>query len=495
MSGPADPTWHREREKQIVEHVQKLLGDERLRIETTGGRKHAIMLGRDVMPSDREVDLKRMMMQKGIHDYAVQGRMPLGREVSVTLRKRRFFVFWSIVGDMKVVCISPWQDLLEGHEPRPADVSDVKAVLERLHKFHGVPQTVVLVSTSGFTESARDLAEQRGQQIAILAEPAASGGWRVKGPAGEEDLLGLIDPEEDDQKRQRVREQIDKAKVELLSGGVSAEKIAQRTDLPLRMVEDEVKSYAKEHGLSARKLDGALLLFREGSGLGSPARNGGSDMPFIERLKSLFSMKGETEKKITLLSERRAALSRQRDQSFEEMAALETQETQLKDEFKNTTSNLTKKRLTSQLLQLRKDLERRQQVLGMLNQQINVVSTHLHNLELVQQGSSAKLPDSEELAEDAAKAEEVMAELQASYEVAGSVAAAGPSGMSEEEQALFEELEKEMNPAKAETPAEKTPAQGAATKTPTEKAPVVAAEPPAVPGSAAKAKERQAEMG
>ena len=37
-------------------------------------------------------------------------------------------------------------------------------------------------------------------------------------------------------------------------------------------------------------------------------------------------------------------------------------------------------------MQLRKDLERRQQLLGMLNQQINVVSTHLHNLELVQQG-------------------------------------------------------------------------------------------------------------
>ena len=60
-----------------------------------------------------------------------------------------------------------------------------------------------------------------------------------------------------------------------------------------------------------------------------------------------------------------------------------------------------------------------------------------------------------------------------------------------EEQALFEELEKEMNPAKTEpASAGKTPA-----RTPAEKAPVVAAEPPPVPGSPAKVKERQAELG
>ena len=41
-------------------------------------------------------------------------------------------------------------------------------------------------------------------------------------------------------------------------------------------------------------------------------------------------------------------------------------------------------------------------LIGVLNQQINVVSTHLHNLELVQQGQTARLPDSEEMASDVA---------------------------------------------------------------------------------------------
>ena len=104
---------------------------------------------------------------------------------------------------------------------------------------------------------------------------------------------------------------------------------------------------------------------------------------------------------------------------------------------------VTKRRVTSQLVQLRKDIERRQQLIGVLNQRINVVSTHLHNLELVRQDEHAKLPDSEEIANDAAAAEEMLAQLQADNEVAESVGGIATTGMSDEEQALFEELEQE----------------------------------------------------
>src|SRR5208283_3419186 len=113
------------------------------------------------------------------------------------------------------------------------------------------------------------------------------------------------------------------------------------------------------------------------------------------------------------------------------------QEEALRRQFKEATGSITKKRVTSQLLQMRKDIERRQQLLSVLNQQINVVSTHLHNLELQRQGETARLPDSEEMAADAAAAEEVLAELQAGNELADSVGAMH-GGMSEEEQALYD---------------------------------------------------------
>ena len=179
-------------------------------------------------------------------------------------------------------------------------------------------------------------------------------------------------------------------------------------------------------------------------------------MPLIDRIRSLFARKGENEKKIAFLSERRAALSQQRDRAYEEITALEGKDNELRDQFKQARAPLTKRRITSQLVQLRKDIERRQQMIGVLNQQVNVVSTHLHNLELSQQGQVANLPDSEEIAADAAAAEEMLAQLQADNELADSVSgvSTATAGMTEEEQALFEELEKESAgeaaPAKAE---------------------------------------------
>jgi hypothetical protein len=81
--------------------------------------------------------------------------------------------------------------------------------------------------------------------------------------------------------------------------------------------------------------------------------------------------------------------------------------------------------------------------LSVLNQQINVVGTHLHNLELVRQGTTANLPDADEMTADAVKAEEVLAELEAVGEIAGTSAPSGMSGMTAEEKALFDELEAE----------------------------------------------------
>ena len=166
-------------------------------------------------------------------------------------------------------------------------------------------------------------------------------------------------------------------------------------------------------------------------------------MPLIDRVKALFARKGDSEKKIAFLAERRAALSLQRDRAYEEMGVLEQQEAALKRQFKEAAGAVTKRRVTSQMLQLRKDLERRQQLLSVLNQQVDVVSTHLHNLELVQQGQTAKLPDTEEITADAVKAEEMLAQLEADTELTGSVGQIATAGMTDEEKALFDELERE----------------------------------------------------
>jgi hypothetical protein len=447
MKNSPDPSVHREREKELIRHVERLLDDDRLRIDTTRGRRPVKSFIPEVSRSDKGVELKRTMSEMGKPDRELEKRMPVGESLEVVVSKKKWIFFREPVGRLEVVCISPTKKLLAGESPEPMGLAELNKVLrENPPPVKSVPTTLVVMSTSGFTREAHELAERRADRTLIMVEPNDAGGWSVTGPVETKALVDLFDPEAEGQKRDRVREAIETSRTELLTGGVAADRVVARTQLPIQLVEAELKAYAKEHaGLVAKRLDGRVVLFQEGSS--SPAAAGGdaggSDMPFIDKVKSLFARKGENEKKIAFLSERKAALSQQRDRAYEDINSLEGKEEDLRRQFKDSSSAITKRRVTTQLLQLRKDIERRHQLVSVLNQQVNVVSTHLHNLELVQQGQVAKLPDSDEIATDAAKAEEVLAELEASNELAGSVGAMTLSGLTAEEQALYEELEKE----------------------------------------------------
>ena len=441
----ADPAVHRQCEQDFVAHVMALVDDPRLRIDTVRGRRPVNGPPKPaVVQSDRAVDLKRLMAEVHRPDRDLQHRMPVGASVDVTLQQSRFLVLKSPVGRLYAVCTSPTRTLLADGTPQPLRPAEVLKILGDVPKGPAVPTTVVLMSTSGFTTDAHELAERRPDRTVILVEPNKAGGWTVHGPLETKALADLFDPEADDSKRSRVAEEVDAAVAELAGAGLASDKIAGRTQLPLPLVEAELRAYAKGHpGLVAKRLDGRVVLFREGSV--PPAATsavGGGEMPLLDRMKTLFARRGEHEKKISFLSERRAALMQQRDRSYDDIGTFEQQEVKLRDEFKAAPSDLTKRRITGQLLQLRKDIERRQQLQQVLNQQINIVSTHLHNLELVRQGKGAKIPDHEEVAADAARAEEMLAGLQADSELANSVGGVSLAGMSDEEQALYAELER-----------------------------------------------------
>jgi len=442
----ADPAVHRQIELDFVRHVEQLLDDDRLRVDTTSGRRPVASMLKYVQRSDHSVDLKRIMSDMRKPDRELQHQMPVGETLEINLLKRKLWVFRQVVGRLKVLCVSPTRTLLAAETPQPLKPGEVSKILGEIPaSVGGVPSTIVLMSTSGFTIEAHELAERRADRTVIMAEPNKAGGWAVFGPVETKALVDLFDPEAEESKRNRVREEVEAVSSELVGAGISTEKISAKTQLPLQLVESELKNYAKAHpGLVAKRLDGRVVLFREGSVPPSAtSASGGGEMPLIDRIKTLFARKGENEKKIAFLSERRTALMQQRDRSYDDITTLEKQEGKLRAEFKEATGDITKRRVTGQLLQLRKDIERRQQLLTVLNQQVNIVSTHLHNLELVQQGHSAKLPDSEEVASDAAKAEEMLAGLEADAELAGSIGTITNTGMSAEEQALYDELERE----------------------------------------------------
>lgn len=493
MNSSPDPSLHRQREQRLVEHVQRLLDDERFRLDTTKGAKSVVTLVRDVGRFDGGVELKRLMSDLGLPDRELQSRMPLGEGIEVTLSQKKWFFLKEVVGRLRVVCTSPTRQLLKGETPEPLDTGALNKLLAaQPPSLGGVPQTVLVMSTSGFTLEAHELADRRADRTVVLVEPNGAGGWTVTGPTEIKSLTDLLDPEREEDKRRRVRQHIEANQHELAGSGLAGDRVAAKTQLSPQWVEAELKAYARANpGLQAKRLDGRMVLFREGSAAAAWSAGGGGDaggvsMPLLERIKSLFARKGDEEKKISFLAERRTALSQQRDRAYEEMATLEQQEEALKRSFRETGAQITKKRVTTQLLQLRKDLERRHQLIGVLNQQINVVSTHLHNLELVQQGNAAKLPDSEEMTADAVKAEEMLAELEAAGELAGVSAPSGISGMTAEEQALFEELEAENRNAAGATAAALPAAarQGAApVREPTKPVAAVPAPDPAPVGT------------
>lgn len=470
MKSSIDPTVHRQQERRFIEHVERLLDDERLRLDTTRGRRAVSSCVRSVQRTDKGVELKRLMSELGRFDRELEATMPRGEAVEIELSQKKWWFFREKVGQMRAVCLSPVRSVLEARPPTPVQKREVDKLLSQIAPAtEKLPTTVVLMSTSGFAQDAHDLADRGAGRTVILVEPNDAGGFSVHGPVETGALNELFDPEAEEEKRQRIRSLIAAGGMDLSGSGIASDRLAAKTQLPAQMVEGELRSYAaSQPGLVAKRLDGRLVLFREGSSLaGGKSAAAGAEMPMIDRIKSLFGRRGETEKKIAFLSERRAALGQQRDRSYEEIAALEARDAELRQNFKEAPSELVKRRITSQLLQFRKEMERKQQLLQVVNQQINVVSTHLHNLELVQQGQTAKLPDSEEMASDAAAAEEMMATLQESTEMADTVGGVGTGVMSSEEQALFEELQRETGaPAEHINEPRKSEGIAGATETP-----------------------------
>ena len=500
----ADPSRHKALERRVHDHVAALVDDRRFVVPTSFGPRPISLLQRDIDTWDQGLRVKELLVEMDRPDFSLQEKLPLGRGFDVRLSRQVLLAFNQTLGHVRFASLPPTRALAEGKNPDPLTAAEVRDGVANLpsvgHRRGGggtpAPMTLILFSSAGFDEDARQTARGFVEgPPTILIEPNPAGGFDVIGPPGAEDLCELLDPEADTEQRRRARDAFEARKVDLITGVIALDTIANATRLPLWLVEQEAKAWAKENpeGVRVKTIDGVPMLFRDASlatpasAAGNAARSGsllGSAMPrsspILDRLRLFFGGAGQTERKIAYLAERRAALSRQRDMAYGELGALEQREGDLRQEFKDDESVLARRRITSQLVQLQKDIERRRQTLGVLNQQINVVGTHLHNLEIARQGSTANLPSSEEIAQDAAKAEEVLAELQASSELADELSTGlGSLGLSEEEAALYAQLSAEaageQQPAVVEEETEATGeqllnAQRGKTKQPREKA-------------------------
>lgn len=327
----------------------------------------------------------------------------------------------------------------EPDPPPPIGLVDLKAHVEGLVGEANVDCFVGVCSPSGFTDEARRLEWPTAHVRLVLIEPEPGGSWRLTAAGGNvsDAVMALFDPEGERAKVERVREEIEARSVELVAGGLRDRDLAASLGVSTAVVVRGMKqAIQRDPALKLSTSKEGCLLYR-GTHTGEE-----SSMSMMDRIRQMLSGEGNETKKINLLSERRAKLVEQRDKLYADISALEGKEGNLLTEGRETSTPSVKKRVATQIKQLRDEMERLNAKARVLGQQVDVISTHVHNLTLIQQGKAAKLPSHEELTQDAVRAEEMLERLTADAElVTGLDAGAMASSLSAEEAAILAELE------------------------------------------------------
>ncbi len=399
--------------------------------------------------------VRAAMVDRRIYDRDRYGRMPRGCGFTMRGLDRRWLFGWRVKSVTIASVLAPPGPLLETDEPAPpVSMSELMRHVESLKTKNKAPHLIGVCSPGGFEEEVWNSPPQISGVRLVLIEPREDGGWRISKGLGTHDakLCKLFDPERIGQKIGRVRQELEERSTDLLTGSVSAHSVAERLDLPQSIVEQAFEVVEKaDPELRVSKRSGEMMLFR-----GAPVASGREDgsMSLSEWVKSLFSKEGEEAKKINVLSERRASLSGRLDRLYTDISKLEKKEGQLRDEGKATKVGVAKRRIAGQISRLRKDISRVNTSASILSKQINVISTHIHNLELAQTGTVAQLPTGEELTEAAVNAEQILEDLSASDDLVSSLEVnMAETSISDDEAAILRELEGEPSegsgPAKA----------------------------------------------
>lgn len=392
---------------------------------------------------DSSEDVHKAMVDRRLFGAERRKGLPQGVTVIRTGWARRFIFGRRLKSVTVATVLAPPGPLLD-NDPRPVTLSELSSHIRNLvgGPTRGINKLVIVCSPTGFSPEVWSAGRDWPGVSVILSEPLPGGGWKTMPLAGDLDIqfVRSFDPESENEKRLRVRQEIDAARADLLLGGISARRISQKLNVRPRLVESVLESMSQfDEELKVSHADGDVVLYR---GLPGESSREESSMSAFDWVRSLFSSKGDEAGKINHLIENRNKLAARRDRLYEDIARLEKREQSVLDEGKQSDSIVVKRRVASQVAQLRKEIARWNTTASMLNQQINVLSTDIHNLTLLQQGQMAKLPTSEELTEHAVAAEEMLETLGADARmVEGLEAGIAEQAMSDDEAAILKELQ------------------------------------------------------
>lgn len=415
---------------------------------------------------DDEDRLRALMAENKNYDRELLKSLPANRRVVLHGFERKL-LFWKRPTGVAVASVvsplSHYASANAGAGP-PIGLAELMDHVRKLVGDSRTPHIIGVCAPTGFSQDAREMKPDGTNVTVVLIEPDGQGGWHTTPTVDSVDprIIKMFDPEQPSDKANRVRSFIDEHSADLLTGSMSASSVAQKTGLSEVVVRAGFEEAARKDGeLKVSKKDGEFLLFR-----GAPIRAGEKKtMNVIDRIRQLFSGEGDENEKIDLLAERRAALSQRRDRIYEDISKLEDKEHGLFEQGKAAKSQVPRRRLAAQLAQLRKDIARQNTTAAMLNQQINIISTDIHNLTLIQQGEMAQLPDTVELTENAVRAEELLESLKADSELVGALDGGIEESLtSDEELAILREFDASDTPDPA-APSPASPSVAASQET------------------------------
>lgn len=420
-------------------------------LKTAGGR---IVNGAWFKVEDRDQAerVRTIMADRRVYDRDQFNNLPHGRSVTVRGYERKWF-FWSKVRSVTIGgVLAPTMDLLDSpNEKQPVTRAQLVEYVSGLITDAGAPHLIGVCAPSGFEKDVWDAPPEMGNVKLVLVEPREDGGWRVEAgdPNLARPLVKLFDPEDVMAKLGRVKREIASRSADLLTGSLSADTLAREMGLPVPLIANAFEQVAKERPeLHVSKKSGVATLFR---GVASASYEEDKSMSITDWIRGLFSSDGDEENKINVLAERRAALSSNLDRMYEDIAELEKREAKLLEEGKASSSKVSRLRLAGQIERLRKDIQRFNSTASMLSKQINVISTHIHNLEMSQTGTMAQMPSSDELTEAAVNAEEMLEQLNANADLVNSLEVGmAESSLSDEQAEILKEFEASDAPAAKE---------------------------------------------
>jgi hypothetical protein len=418
---------------------------------------------------DEGLAVREELAKRGLFDRDLLARLPQNRRVVMRGYERRWWWFGKRQTGVAIASVLAPPGNYVAQEsaeapPPPVGLSDLLEHVRRIAAAPDVPHVIGVCSPSGFTDEVKRSHLDLPNVTLVVVEPRADGGWAVTGlsETADEQICKLFDPDTTARKLERVRAEIETRSADLLTGGLSADAMGERLGLPAAIVAQAFRQATlADPELQVSASGGDVLLFR---GAAASAMEDGV-MSVVDRIRQLFGMAGNEAKKINILTERRAKLAQRRDRLYEDIAKLEQRERDLLEQGRQNKSEIVRRRVASQLAQHRRDMDRLNTTANMLNQQINVISTHIHNLTLIQQGQMAQLPEAEELTQDAVRAEEMLEQLKANVDLVGTLeTSVGNVLVSQDELAIMKEFEEAD---RAEGPkAEKAPPDTAAAEPP-----------------------------